>query len=249
MAEEIKRSAAKHIVALSGGWDSTALALRLAEVEPRDYIYLCTPTGRELPPMAEHWAKLERLLGRPIEKVSAKTSFAGLVYIQKALPSWRMRWCTRLLKIKPFEEYIAANLPCTVYVGLRADEVEDREGVAWEEIGGVTRRYPFVEWGWGVKQVVGYVKCHDAVPPERTDCDNCFFQTLHEWYLLWLNYPDRWAESEAWEEYTGHTLRSPGRDTWPAALKDLASRFKAGDIPKQRTTMKDRKVMCSTCAR
>lgn len=36
-----------HVVALSGGKDSTALALRLAETEPRDYTYVCTPTGDE----------------------------------------------------------------------------------------------------------------------------------------------------------------------------------------------------------
>ena len=29
-----------HIVALSGGKDSTAMALRLAEAEPRDYTYV-----------------------------------------------------------------------------------------------------------------------------------------------------------------------------------------------------------------
>ena len=44
-----------HVVALSGGKDSTAMALRLAEIEPQDYVYLCTPTGDELPEMEQHW--------------------------------------------------------------------------------------------------------------------------------------------------------------------------------------------------
>jgi hypothetical protein len=56
----------KHIVAISGGKDSTALALHLAEIEPRDYTYLITPTGDELPEMVEHWEKLEQLLGKPV---------------------------------------------------------------------------------------------------------------------------------------------------------------------------------------
>ena len=43
-----------HVVALSGGKDSTAMALRLAEVEPQEYRYICTPTGRELPAMEAH---------------------------------------------------------------------------------------------------------------------------------------------------------------------------------------------------
>lgn len=46
----------RHIVGISGGKDSVALALRLQEVEPREYDYLITPTGNELPEMFEHWA-------------------------------------------------------------------------------------------------------------------------------------------------------------------------------------------------
>jgi len=50
----------RHVIALSGGKDSTALALALHEREPRDYDYVITPTGNELPAMKVHWAKLER---------------------------------------------------------------------------------------------------------------------------------------------------------------------------------------------
>jgi len=45
----------KHIVALSGGKDSTAMALWLVQNEPRDYEFICTPTGDELPEMIEYW--------------------------------------------------------------------------------------------------------------------------------------------------------------------------------------------------
>jgi tRNA(Ile)-lysidine synthase TilS/MesJ len=35
-----------HIVGLSGGKDSTALAIRLKELNPdANYLYVCTPTG------------------------------------------------------------------------------------------------------------------------------------------------------------------------------------------------------------
>lgn len=239
----------KHIVALSGGKDSTALALRLSEVEPQDYEYVCTPTGRELPPMLEHWDNLGRLLGKRITPVRAKNTLAGLVYLQKALPNYRMRWCTRMLKIEPFEQYIMVNRPCTVYVGIRADEIDDRDGVKWEQIDGVTRRYPLLEWNWGIGDVRNYLKLRGVTIPDRTDCDMCFFQRLYEWYVFWRDYPERWAQIEAWEEFTGHTLRSDQRDSKPASLKGLRAHFEAGYVPKQRTTMKDRKTMCTVCAR
>jgi tRNA(Ile)-lysidine synthase TilS/MesJ len=43
-----------HVVGLSGGKDSTAMALRLAEVEPQPYVYICTPTGNEPASMMAH---------------------------------------------------------------------------------------------------------------------------------------------------------------------------------------------------
>ena len=62
------------IVALSGGKDSTAMALRLAEVEPQvERIYFYTPTGDELPTMVDHWAKLGEMLDAPLITVTNGT--------------------------------------------------------------------------------------------------------------------------------------------------------------------------------
>lgn len=237
----------EHIVALSGGKDSTAMALRLAETEPRDYEYICTPTGNEPPEMIEHWVNLGRLLGKPLKPISSGRSLGTLIKLQMALPNWRMRWCTRMLKIEPFEAYILQNMPCTVYVGIRADET-DRDGVAYEQIGDIVRDYPFQRWGWGLGDVQDYLHCHGITIPERTDCMACFFQTLYEWWALWKYKPKAYAEAEGWEDLTGHTLRSEQRDSHPAALKDLRAEFESGYVPKPRT-MKDRARMCSVCAR
>lgn len=239
-----------HIVALSGGKDSTALALALREIEPdREYTYVCTPTKNELPEMDAHWQKLEGLLDAPLLKLPTD-SLSALVYRQKAVPNHQMRWCTRLIKILPFRNYLLEHLPCTVYVGIRADEVS-REGVDYNELASlfIVQRYPLVDWGWGKGDVVSYLERREVTIPDRTDCALCFYQTLYEWYRLWLNHPKLFAQGVAWEEYAGHTLRSSQRDTWPAALKELGAEFASGRIPSQRTSMKDRPVMCSVCAR
>lgn len=237
------------IVALSGGKDSTALALALQEIEPGDYEYVCTPTGNELPEMVAHWKHLGELLGKPIKPVTSGRSLGGLIKIQNALPNWRMRWCTRMLKIEPFQRYAMNNLPCTLFVGIRADEQLGRDGADYGSPLLINQRWPFVEWGWEIGDVRAYLKRRGIEIPERTDCACCFFQTLYEWWRLWKFYPEHYAEGESWEERTGHTLRSDSRDTWPAALKDLRQRFEAGEVPKRRTTMSDRPAMCSVCAR
>jgi 3'-phosphoadenosine 5'-phosphosulfate sulfotransferase (PAPS reductase)/FAD synthetase len=239
-----------HVVALSGGKDSTAMALRLAEVEPRDYTYICTPTGDELPEMFEHWRRLGEMLGKPIQPVMGGT-LKGLVTRWNALPNWRQRWCTRKLKIEPFAAWMMQQpKPLTFYVGLRADEDDDqRAGGDYRNVPGAEMRFPLREWGWDEAAVWSYLEQRNVSIPERTDCARCFYQTLGEWWRLWKDHPDLYADAEADEAATGHTWRSPGRDTWPAALSALRVRFEAGHVPMGNPGQRDlfRGMKCRVC--
>jgi len=221
----------KHVVALSGGKDSTAMALRLAEIEPREYVYVCTPTGNELPEMWEHWRRLGDLLGKPLTPVIGGT-LKGLIEKQNALPNWRQRWCTRMLKIEPYAAWLAKQGHAVSYVGLRADEEERQGGDYARDIPGVTMRYPMREWGWTLQTVRRYLDMRGIMIPRRTDCAWCFWQQLGEWWNLWRDHPAAYGEAERMEAVTGHTFRSAGRDTWPVSLKDLRGKFEAGHIPR-----------------
>lgn len=218
-----------HVVALSGGKDSTAMALRLAEVEPREYVYVCTPTGNEPDEMFAHWKHLGELLHTAITPVVGGT-LDSLIAEQGAIPNWRMRFCTRMLKIDPYAAWLVQHAPAVSYVGLRADEPE-REGGDYTGVPDVTMRYPMREWGWALADVWAYLDAKGITIPTRTDCQLCFFQRLDEWYALWRDHPDEWAKGETHEATIGATFRSPGRDTWPGALKDLRAEFERGNMP------------------
>ena len=254
MAHSVERLVSARIVALSGGKDSTAMALRLAEVEPEAYEYCITPTGRELPEMVEHWKRLECLLGKPLKRIPGPT-LLELIIAQRTLPNFRLRYCTRMVKIEPFIAYAASMTPAECYVGIRADEASDREGTDWKGIEGVRQNLPLVRWGWGVNRVKEYLRERGVVIPQRTDCDLCYHQQLGEWWRLWRDHKDRWTEIEALETWTGHTLRSEQRDTWPASLKELRLKFEAGYTPKGAAQtnlpldVAERKTMCAWCAR
>ena len=235
----------RHVVALSGGKDSTAMALRLAEIEPRDYTYVCTPTGNEPLAMFEHWRKIGELLGKPLTPVIAG-SLVGLIEKQNALPNWRQRWCTRMLKIEPYAAWLMQQGDCVSYVGLRADE-PDREGGDYLDIPGVEMRFPMREWGWHRSDVVAYLDSKGVTIPPRTDCALCFFQRLIEWFELWRDEPLAWQEGERLEALTGHTFRSPGRDTWPASMAGLRTRFEAGDIPRETRRDTIGNLKCRVC--
>jgi len=215
----------KHVVGLSGGKDSTALALRLAEIEPRDYEYICNETGNELPAMQDHWKKLEELLGKPIVRVRHTKDLEGAIRQMNMLPSVFARWCTRVLKIQPTIAYMEGLPPGSVlYVGLRADE-EERKGLFGEDI---AIRFPMREWGWKKADVWAYLEKRGVCIPARTDCAWCPYQRLGEWRDLYENYPDLWAQGVALEKEMGATFRSPGRDTWPADLEALGREFASG---------------------
>lgn len=221
-----------HIVALSGGKDSTAMALRLREMHPDiPYRFIITPTGNELPTMDAHWARLEALLGAPIERVKNRT-LEDFMAAQEFLPSTRARWCTRLVKILPVLEFYS-KLPAgsVAYVGLRADE-EGRDGIYGETVKQV---FPMREWGWNLADVNAYLKHRGVKIPIRTDCAFCPFQGADDWYQLWRDWPDIYARAEAWERRIGHTFRSPTakHGTWAASLEDMRLQFESGKLTRE----------------
>jgi len=217
--------APKHVVGLSGGKDSTAMALRLMLDEPRDYEFICNATGNELPEVGRHLSMLADLFGKPIQRVGYRTDLYGLIDEISMLPSHHSRFCTRVLKIEPTIAYFETLPPgSTLYVGLRADE-EVRRGLYGEDI---AVDFPMRRWGWGLGDVLAYLREWGIVVPERTDCAVCPYQRVGDWHRLWLHHPDEWARGEACEARHGHTFRSPGRDTWPASMRELAAEFARG---------------------
>ena len=125
----------KHVLGLSGGRDSAALAVYMRQYHPELEIdYFFTDTGKELPEVYEYLGRLEGLLGRPILRLNPDRDFDfWLKQYNGFLPSPQTRWCTRQLKLRPFEHWVRPMLDdgATVYsyVAIRSDE-SYREGYA-----------------------------------------------------------------------------------------------------------------------
>lgn len=245
-----------HIGCLSGGKDSTAMSLRLKDTHPNiPFNWVCTPTGNELPEMFAHWRWLSEVLEAHIYPIMAGT-LESIIDEEKMIPNFRARFCTRRLKIEPFKRFLLTTIPAVAYIGFRADE-DVREGadyggdVKLSSPDGVTQRYPMQEWGWGIFEVLNYLKTNDVDIPERTDCAWCYHQRIGEWWNLWKNHPDIFDQGVQVEDRIGHTFRSPGRDSWPLSMKGLREKFEAGARPRgagQNDLFNDRHTMCRVCS-
>ena len=98
-----------HILSLSGGKDSTALALLIKEKYPEiheqiEYVFFDTEC--ELEETYDYLNKLEVFLEKPIKRMKPYKSFDYLYSMYKFLPSIRFRWCTMHMKTETFRKYM-----------------------------------------------------------------------------------------------------------------------------------------------
>ncbi|TDV89920.1 phosphoadenosine phosphosulfate reductase family protein [Halomonas alkaliantarctica] len=200
----------KHVLGLSGGKDSAALAVYMRQHYPElDIDYFFTDTGKELPEVYEFLGKLEGFLGKPILRLNSDRGFDfWLKQYNNFLPSAQTRWCTRQLKLKPFEEWINPILDegFTIYsyVAIRADEPY-REGYNAKQQN-LHVRLPFKEDGIdkpGVSEILessglGWPKYYEW--RSRSGCTFCFYQQKIEWVRLQERHPEAFEEAIAYEK-------------------------------------------------
>jgi len=123
----------RHVLGISGGKDSAALAIYLNDKYPKLNIeyYFCE-THKELEETYKLINELENYLSKKIIRLKAAPESPEphqfdhfLKLYGNYLPSANARWCTREMKLEPFEEFVG-NDPTISYVAIRGDE--DREG-------------------------------------------------------------------------------------------------------------------------
>lgn len=125
-------SKVRHVLGISGGKDSAALAVYMKNHFPHlDLEYYTSDTGKELDETYRLIDNLEIYLGKKITRLKAFEGSPEAPFDHKLktlggfLPSQQTRWCTKSLKLDVFEDFVG-NDPVISYVGIRADE--DREG-------------------------------------------------------------------------------------------------------------------------
>jgi len=202
--------AEQHVLGLSGGRDSAALAVYMRQHHPALHIeYFFTDTGKELPEVYEYLGRLEGFLGQPILRLNPDRDFDfWLTQYNNFLPSPQTRWCTRQLKLRPFESWLRPKLAdgATIYsyVAIRSDE-EYRDGYSSNH-DRLIIKLPFKETGIDKAGVLEILESAGLGLPKyyswrtRSGCTFCFFQQKIEWVRLKEQHPDAFQEAMTYEK-------------------------------------------------
>ena len=202
----------RHVLGLSGGKDSSALAIYMRDRVPEMEYFFCD-TGKELKETYEYLDKLEAFLGKSIVRLNMdgdrnqNRDFDHWLDVYKGLlPSSQVRWCTVNLKIIPFEEYIGED-KAYHYIAIRADE--DRIGYKPPKISSlhnIEPKYPFKEDGITKEDVYRILEENGVGLPSyyewrtRSGCYFCFFQRKSEWVGLLEKHPKLFKLAKKYEK-------------------------------------------------
>ena len=215
----------KHILGLSGGKDSAALAVHMNQRHPELNIeYFFTDTGYELKETYDFLNKLKTRLDKPIHYINPRNSFDYfLKKYNNFLPSATARWCTIEMKLKSMEAWLKPALDdgqeIITYVGIRYDE---RGRVGYKPTNDLIKaKFPFIEDCIDKDGVMEILESSGLGLPDyykwrsRSGCTFCFFQKRSEWIGLKENHPDAWEHAKSLEK---EATENASAFTW---IKDL----------------------------
>jgi len=235
MNDVTNKKPVRHLLGLSGGKDSSALAIYLRDKVP-EMEYFFADTGAELPETLAYIDMLEDYLGKPIVRLNAGRSFDFYLKLHNNyLPSPRQRWCTINLKLIPFENFVGQD-EAVSYIAIRADEPKRDGYISTKQ--NIKTKFPFREDGINKSNVLAILEEAGLGLPSyynwrsRSGCYFCFFQRKEEWVGLYENHPDLFEKAKEYEKKDTEIGKTY---TWSQAesLDDLLSRKDEIKLKKQ----------------
>lgn len=263
-----------HVASFSGGKDSTAMVLHMIERgDHLDEVVFCDTT-MEFPAMLRHVEKVKQVIeaaGIKFTTLRAEHDFE--YYLSKVdvpnrkptsqhfgipgygWPSFKIRWCTKHLKIEVVDNYfkkMSESYKVIRYIGIAADEDYRLERGNNQD---PNHRHPLRDWGWDEASALNYCYDHgydweglyDLFHNEKTgrarvSCWCCPLQSYDELRKLRKHFPELWArlqdlDAKQWQSYAhGYSVDDFDRRF---ALEDALT--EAGESIKNRAFFRDLK--------
>lgn len=220
------------VVCFSGGKDSSAMLLRMIELNYEIDEIVFADTLMEFPEMYEYINKVEKMIKRPIKRLKPihnwnewfyglfsrgkyKGNIRGFPYVVNRC------WYNREAKAKPLDNY--NKKAKVVYIGIASDEKNRIEREMYKDKS--KWKFPLIEWGWSELDCYEYLQKRNMLNPlykkfKRTGCWVCPKQNLESLQILFQDYPELWENLKKYEQDSPHGFKPNIR------LKDFETRFK-----------------------
>lgn len=227
---ELIPSSVSTYIAFSGGVESTTMALLFG----RKAQCVFTDTGAEHDEMYRRLDDVEQKLkkihgdqfnviriradkcdGKDIDNLTDYIRHAGV------FPNQVMRFCTRMFKIIPYNNFLKDKRPCSLMIGMNADEADKRTGNHGME--GVTIEYPLVDLGLSRAKCVQMLEAYDLqpkLPPymRRGGCKYCPYKSRKEYAAMVHLAPEEMEEIARLEEEVNESAKNTRGKFWAAAM-------------------------------
>lgn len=237
------------VVSVSGGKDSTAMALWLKFESglPNPMRFVFADTGHEHPDTLEHLRHLEEKLEAPVEAVRGRWTFIELCEYKQMFPSSRVRFCTQFLKVKPMaqlvERLLEGGVEPVMCTGVRAQESASRarldEWVETDEGYDCSVWRPLLRW---THEDVFNIHDRHTMPvnplylkgAKRVGCFPCIMSTKDDLVACFQIDPDLLDRLRDYERRVGDVSGRSGRsffpkDKTPEAFHDTVVSSKQGE--------------------
>lgn len=227
-----------HVASFSGGKDSTAMVLHMIERgDHLDEVMFCDTT-MEFPAMLRHVEKVKQVIESAGIKFTTLRSNHDFEYYLTQVdvpnrkptsqhfgvpgygwPSFKIRWCTKHLKLELIEEHLEdlrERYEVIQYIGIAADEDYRLER---ENNQDATHRHPLRDWGWVEEDAMRYClgKGYDweglyeifrdeKTGRSRVSCWCCPLSSYNSLRSLRKYFPDLWEnlldlDRKQWQSY------------------------------------------------
>lgn len=176
----------------SGGVESTTMALMFGH----DAMGLFADTGWEHPEMYERLDRVEGVLAeihgeqwQGLKRVRRDgESLDEYIKRSRYYPSPMARFCTRMFKIEPMDDFLASQGECELMIGLNAEEAQKRTGNHGLQEN-VTYTYPLVDLGTTREDCLSVLSEYDLAPElpiymRRGGCVGCFYKSKEEYRAM-----------------------------------------------------------------
>lgn len=258
----------KRFISFSGGVESTTMCILYGS----DAKGIWSDTGSEHKKMYDRIEKVENEIKKihpefEIIKVKANTTHKKVQYdnleklaiAYKFMPSGQARYCTRIFKIEPIDNYLKQFVECELMIGLNADEWNSREG-NWGLNENVKYLYPLVDDGYtrdDCEEILNEHGLHPNMPVYmlRGGCRMCFFKSEKEYRAMYHLDRQEFMEVMAFEEEIQdkrkkfYSIMGNGKSLRQLMLQEQKERFQFPEIAELYKSLKKETSCGAFCHR